>query len=88
MDQVQEPERRVQERREHLHLINIPPRSGDEERARWVVEEDRGRRQLRVYPQPVHMVAQVRGGPEVVGLRGYLEVNLGQQVQSPNLLRP
>ena len=60
----QEPEWRVPERKEHLHLVHIPPRVGEEEKARWVVEEDRGKQELRVYPQPVHMLAQVRGGPE------------------------
>ena len=34
-----------------------------------MVQEDRGRQRLRVYPQPVHMLAQVRGGPEVVEAR-------------------
>ena len=73
VDREQEPEWRVPERRDHLLLIHIPPRVGDEERARWVVEEDSGRLQLGVYPQPVHMLAQVRGGPEVVELSRYLE---------------
>ena len=62
VDKQQEPEWRVPERGDHLHLIHIPPRVGDEERARWVVEEDRGRRELRVYPHRVHMLAHVRGG--------------------------
>ena len=53
-----------------------------------MVEEDRGRRELRVYPQPVHMLAQVRGGPEVVELSGYLEGKVGQQVHFPNVPRP
>ena len=53
------------ERKEHLHLVHIPPRVGEEEKAGWVVEGERGKRELRVYPQPVHMLAQVRGGPEV-----------------------
>ena len=88
MDKEQEPEWRVPERKEHLHLVHIPPRVGDEERARWVVEEDRGRRELRVYPQPVHMLAQVRGGPEVVELSEYLEGKVGQQVHFPNEVRP
>ena len=77
----------VPERKEHLHLVQIPPRPGDKERARWVVEEDRGRRELRVYPQPVHMLAQVQGGPEVVELSEYLEGKVGQQVHFPNVLR-
>ena len=68
VDKEQEPEWRVPERKEHLHLVHIPPRVGEEEKARWVVEEDRGKQELRVYPQPVHMLAQVRGGPEVVEL--------------------
>ena len=42
VDKEQEPEWRVSERKEHLHLVHIPPRVGDEEKARWVVEEDRG----------------------------------------------
>ena len=84
----QEPERRVPERREHLHLIHVPLRVGDEERARWVVEEDRGRQELRVYPLVAHMLAQVRGGPEVVELSGYLEGKVEEQVHFPNVLRP
>ena len=66
VDKEQGPEWKVPERKEHLYLVHIPPRVGEEEKARWVVEEDRGKRELRVYPQPVHMLAQVRGGPEVV----------------------
>ena len=88
VDKELEPEWRVPERKEHLHLVHIPPRVGVEEKARWVVEEDRGKRELRVYPQPVHMVAQVRGGPEVVELNEYLEGKVGQQVHYPNVLRP
>ena len=49
---------------------------------------DRGRQKLQVYPQPVHMLAQVRGGPEVVELSEYLEGKVGQQVHLPNVLRP
>ena len=56
--------------------------------ARWVVEEDRGSRELMVYPQPIHMLAQVRGGPEVVALSRYLEDRVGQSVHFPNYLRP
>ena len=88
MDKEQAPELRVPERREHLHMIHIPPRVGDEERARWVVEEDRGRRELRVYPQPVHMLVQVRGGPEVVEPSRNLEGKVVQQVHFANLLGP
>ena len=88
VDKEQEPEWKVPERKEHLHLVHIPPRVGEEEKARWVVEEDRGKRELRVYPQPVHIVAQVRGGPEVVELNEYLEGKVGQQVHYPNVLRP
>ena len=88
VDKEQEPEWRVPERKEHLHLVHIPPRVGDEEKARWVVEEDRGKQELRVYPQPVHMLAQVRGGPEVVELNEYLEGKVGQRVHYPNVLRP
>ena len=61
VDKEQEPEWGVLERKEHLHMMQIPPRVADEESARWVVAEDRGRRGLREYPQPVHMLAQVRG---------------------------
>ena len=43
VDKEQEPEWRVPERNKHLHSVHIRPRVGDEERARWVVEEDRGR---------------------------------------------
>ena len=41
-----------------------------------------------MYPQPVHMLAQVRGGPEVVELNQYLEGKVGQRVHYPNVLRP
>ena len=88
VDKEQEPEWRVQESKGHLHLVHIPPRVGEEEKARWVVEEDRGKQELRVYPQPVHMLAQVRGGPEVVELNEYLEGKVGQRVHYPNVLRP
>ena len=88
VDKEQEPESRVPERREHLHVIHIPRRVGDEERARRLLEEDRGTRELRVCPQPVHMLAEVRGGPEVVELSGYLEGKVGQQVHFPAVLRP
>ena len=88
VDKEQEPEWRVPDRKEHLHLVHIPPRVGDEEKARWVVEEDRGKQELRVYPQPVHMLAQVRGGPEVVELNEYLEGKVGQRVHYPSVLRP
>ena len=88
VDKEQEPEWRVPERKEHLHLVHIPPRVGEEEKARWVVEEDRGKRELSVYPQPVDMLAQVRGGPEVVELNEYLEGKVGQRVHYPNVLRP
>ena len=69
----QEPEWSVPERKKHLHLVHIPRTVGEEEKSRWVVEEDSSRRELRVYPQPVHMLPQVRGGPEVVELSDYLE---------------
>ena len=88
VDKEQEPEWRVLERKEHLHLVHIPPRVGEEEKAWWVVEEKWGRRELRVYPQPVHMLAQVRGGAEVVELREYVEGKVGQRVHFPNVLRP
>ena len=87
VDKKQEPEWRVPESKEHLHLVHIPPRVGEEEKARWLVEEDRGRQELRVYPQSVHMLAQVRGGPEVVELNEYLEGKVGQRVYYPNVLR-
>ena len=87
VDREQEPEWRVPERNEHLHLVHIPPRVGEEEKARWVVEEDRGKRELRVYPQPVHVLAQVRWGPEVVELNEYVEGKVGQRVHYPNVLR-
>ena len=88
VDKEQEQEWRLPERKEHLHVLHIPLRFGDEERSRWVVEEDRGRQEVRVYPQPVHMLAQVRGGPEVVELREYLEGKVGQQFHFSNVLRP
>ena len=84
----QEPEWRLPERKEHLHLVHIPLRVGDEEKARWVVEEDGGKQEPRLYPQPVHMLAQVRGGPEVVELNEYLEGKVGQRVHYPSVLRP
>ena len=77
VDKEQEPEWRVTERKEHLHLVHKPPGVGDEEKAGWLVEADRGKQELRVYPQPVHMLAQVRGGPEVVELNEYLEGKVG-----------
>ena len=88
VDKEQDPEWRVPECKGHLHLVHIPPRVGEGEKARWVVEEDRGKQELRVYPQPVHMLAQVRGGPEVVELNEYLEGKVGQRVHYPNVLRP
>ena len=42
VDKEQEPEWKVPERKEQIHLVHIPPRVGEEEKARWVVEEDRG----------------------------------------------
>ena len=69
-------------------MMHILPRVEEEKRPRWAVEEDRGRRELRVYPQPVHMLAHVRGGPEVVALNRYLEDRVGEQDHFPNLLRP
>ena len=68
--------------------MHIPPRVRDAEKARWVVEEDRGKQELRMYPQPVHMLAQVRGEPEVVELNEYLEGKVGQRVHYPSVLRP
>ena len=88
VDKVQEPEWRVPERKKHLHLGHIPPRVGEDQKARWVVEEDRGRQELRVYPQPVHMLARLRGGPEVVELSEYLQGKVGQRVHYLNVLRP
>ena len=40
-----------------------------------------------MYLQPVHMLAQERGRPEVVQLSEYLEDKVGQQVHYPNILR-
>ena len=88
VDKEQDPEWRSPESKGHLHFVHIPPRVGEREKARWVVEEDRGKQELRVYPQPVHMLAQVRGGPEVVELNEYLEGKVGQRVHHPNVLRP
>ena len=62
VDKGQEPERRVPKTRGHLHLVHIPPRVGEEEKARWAVEEDRGKQELRVYPQPVHTQPKYEGG--------------------------
>ena len=45
VDKEQVPEWTVSERKEHLHMMQIPRRAGEEERARWVSEEDRGRRE-------------------------------------------
>ena len=88
VDKEQEPEWRVTEGKEHLHLVHIPPRVEEEEKARWVVEEDRGKQELRVYLQPVHMPAEVRGGPESVELSEYLEGKFGQRVHFPNVMKP
>ena len=88
IDMDKEPEWRVPERKDHLHLVHIPPRAGDEERAKWVLQEDRGRWELRVYPQPVHMLAHLRGEPEVVTLSRHLEDRVGQGIHFPNHLRP
>ena len=52
------------------------------------MNEDRGKRELRVYTQAEHMLAQVRGGPEVVELREYFEGKVGQRVHFPILLKP
>ena len=87
VDKEQEPEWRVPERKEHRTLVHIHPRVGEEEKARWVAEEDRGKPERRVYPQPVHILAQVRGGPEVVELTEYLEGKVGQRDHYPNVLR-
>ena len=46
------------------------------------------RRELGVYAQPVHVLPQVRVGPEVVALSIYLDHRVGQQVHFANLLRP
>ena len=88
VDKEQKPEWRVPERKVHLHLVLIPQRVGEEDKARWVVEVDRGKRELRVYPQLVPMLAQVRGGPGVVELNEYLEGEVGQPVHYPIVLRP
>ena len=88
VDKEQEPEWRVPERKEHLHLVHMPPRVKEEQKARWVVEQDRGQQELRVYPQPVHMLAQVERGPEVVELSECCEGKVGQRVHFPNVLRP
>ena len=88
MDKEQETNWGVPERRDHLHFILIPPRVGDEVRARWALEEDMGREELRVYPQPVHMLAQEREGSEVVELSRYLKGKVRRQVHLPNVLRP
>ena len=87
VDKEQEPECRVPERKEHLHLVHITPRVGEEEKARWVVEGDRGKQELRLYPQPVHMLPQVRVGPEVMELKEYLEGKVGQPVHYCSVLR-
>ena len=88
VDKEQQPEWRVPEIKEHLHLVHIPPRVGDKEKARWALEEDRGKQEPRVYSQPVHMLAQVRGGPEVVELNEYLQGKVGQWVPYPSVLGP
>ena len=62
VDKEQEPKSRVAERKEHLHLVHTSPRVGEEEKARWVVEEDRGKRELRVYPQRVHNASSSKRG--------------------------
>ena len=87
VDMVQERELRVPEGTEQLNMMQKPPRVGEEERSRSVVADDRGRRELRVYPQPVYILAQVRGGSEVVALSRYLEDRVWQQIHFLNLLR-
>ena len=74
VNKEQEPEWRVPESKEHLHMVHIPPRVSEEEKARWVVEEDSGKQELR--------------GPEVVEQNEYLEGKVGQRVHYPNVLRP
>ena len=41
VDMEQEPDWRVPVGEEHLHMMHIPPRVGEEKGVRWVVEEDR-----------------------------------------------
>ena len=50
----EEPEWRVPQRNEHLHMMHIPPRVGEEERARCVVKEDRGRREFSIPAASAH----------------------------------
>ena len=38
VDTEREPDWRVPERTGHLHLVHIPPRAGNKEKAQWVVE--------------------------------------------------
>ena len=40
----------------------------------------------RVCPEPINMLAQVRGAPEVLTLCRYLEDRVGQSVHFPNYL--
>ena len=76
------------ESKDHLQMMHTSPRVAEEVRARWLVKEDRGRTDLRVYPQRVHRLAQVRGAPEVVTLNRYFQDRVGQQLHFPNILRP
>ena len=48
-----------------------------------MVEEGRGRKDLRVYLRQVQMLGQVRGGPEVVALSRHLQGRVRQQVHFP-----
>ena len=88
VDMEQELEWRVPERKELLNMMHGPPRVGEEERARWVVEKDRGRGELSVYPHPVHSASTGERGPEVVALNRYCKDRVWQQVHFLILLRP
>ena len=44
-----EPDFREPEGTVRIHLVHIPPCAGDNERARQLVEEDRGKQELTVW---------------------------------------
>ena len=75
------------ERRDHLHMMHIPPTVGEEERARLVAEAKRGQKTVNSVPAAS---AHAGGSKRGVGSGGSEQIfkdRVGQQVHSPNLLR-
>ena len=68
------PDLGVPEEADHLHLVHIPERVEDKGKARWMVYGgQRKGTELRVYGQPLQMLAHVRRGLEVPEVRRYLD---------------